>query len=192
MARSAGVKRKTKETSIELNVNLDGGAVNISTGVGFLDHMLELFAFHGGLGLEIKAEGDTHIDDHHTVEDIGIALGKAICESVGDKKGINRYGYFVLPMDEALVEVALDFSGRSWLHLDLPFTGHKCGDFDLQLIAEFFQALASNAKITLHIVKRYGNNDHHIAEAAFKAVGRAMKAALQITSNEIPSSKGVL
>ena len=190
--RKASLKRETKETAVELELHLDGGPVEVSTSVGFLDHMLDLFGHHSGFGLKIKATGDTHIDDHHTVEDIGIVLGKALDEAAGDKKGIARYGHFALPMDEALVEVALDFGGRSYLHLDLPFMTGKCGNFDLQLVEEFFRAFSSNAKMTLHIMKRHGINDHHVAEAAFKGVARALRAALKITSDSVQSSKGVL
>ncbi|MDR2870661.1 MAG: imidazoleglycerol-phosphate dehydratase HisB [Deferribacteraceae bacterium] len=192
MSRRASLNRVTKETAVQLELRLDGGDTQIDTPVGFLNHMLELFAHHSGFGLKINATGDTYIDDHHSVEDIGIVLGKALYEAAGDKLGIARYGHCVLPMDEALVEVALDFGGRAYLHCDLPFAASKCGSFDLQLIEEFFRALASNAKMTLHIMKRHGANDHHVAEAAFKAVARALKAALAITSDALPSSKGVL
>lgn len=190
--REAKVNRTTNETSIDLSVNLDRGEIDISTSVGFLDHMLTLLAHHGGFGMKIKAKGDTHIDDHHTVEDIGIALGKAFYDAAGDKKGIYRYGHCLLPMDEALVESALDFGGRSYLHIDLPFVCEKIGGFDTQLVEEFFRAFASNAKITLHIIKRHGLNDHHTAEAAFKSVARSLKQALALTAGGINSTKGVL
>ena len=190
--RKATVSRHTTETQIKLSLNLNGGAVKISTGVGFLDHMLTLFANHGGFGLSINAKGDAYVDDHHTTEDIGIALGQAFYEAAGNKKGIARYGHILLPMDEALVEVAVDFSGRSFARSDLPFHAAKTGSFDLSLIEEFFRSFAMNAKITLHINLRYGKNDHHIAEAAFKATARALKQALRIDSDIIPSTKGVI
>jgi imidazoleglycerol-phosphate dehydratase len=193
MKRVSIINRITKETNIQLALDLDSNTSSqISTSVGFLDHMLDLFAHHSGFSLNITATGDTYVDDHHTVEDIGIALGKALYEAAGDKIGITRYGHFLLPMDEALVEVVVDFGGRAYLHCDLPFTADKCGTFDLQLVNEFFQAVAYNAKMTLHITKRYGANDHHIAEAAFKGFARALRTALTISSNTVSSSKGVL
>ncbi|MDR0453247.1 MAG: imidazoleglycerol-phosphate dehydratase HisB [Deferribacteraceae bacterium] len=190
--RQALVSRNTSETKIALSLNLGGSEIEISTGIGFMDHMLNLFAHHGGFGLTVNAVGDTHIDDHHTVEDLGIALGRAFDDAAGDKNEIVRYGQMLLPMDEALVEAAVDFGGRGFLHLDLPFRSAKTGTFDLQLVEEFFRALAVNAKITLHINLRYGKNDHHIAEAAFKAVARALKQAVQVYSGHIPSTKGII
>jgi imidazoleglycerol-phosphate dehydratase len=192
MARIAEISRATKETDIKLKLNLDGGDININTGVGFFDHMLTLFAHHGGFGLTVAAKGDTHIDDHHTVEDIGISLGKIFHEALGDKIGIARYGQCLLPMDEALVETAVDISGRSYLHIDAPFRNPKIGNFDTELVEEFFQAFASNAKITLHINLRYGKNEHHIAEAIFKSVARALRAAVKVESGILNSTKGII
>jgi len=190
--RRTTVSRSTNETEIAISLNLDGGEVNISTGIGFLDHMLILFASHGGFGLLVTAKGDTYVDDHHTAEDIGIALGCAFYDAAGDKKGIARYGQMLLPMDETLVDVAVDFGGRGFLHTDLPFRSAKAGTFDLELVEEFFRAFAVNAKMTLHINLRYGKNNHHIAEAAFKATARALKQAVKIESDHIPSTKGVM
>jgi len=190
--RVATISRCTTETDVTLSLNLDGGEVKISTGIGFLDHMLTLFAHHGDFGLLVTATGDTHIDDHHTTEDIGIVLGVAFHNAAGDKKGIARYGQMLLPMDEALVDTAVDFGGRGLLHLDLPFHFAKVGTFDLELVEEFFRAFATNAKITLHINLRYGKNNHHISEAAFKATARALKQAVRIESGRIPSTKGMI
>lgn len=185
-------ERKTSETSVSVKLDLDGGPIQIATGIGFLDHMLTLFAKHGGFGLEITAGGDTFIDFHHTTEDVGILLGKAFCEAVGDKVGINRYGCFLLPMDETLAETAVDFSGRPYLAYCAPFDKNKIGDFDTELVEEFWRAFVNNAKINLHIIIRSGTNSHHISEAIFKSAARAMKEALKITGTDIPSTKGSL
>jgi imidazoleglycerol-phosphate dehydratase len=187
--------RQTSETNISLRIDLDGdGASEIVTGVGFFDHMLTHIARHGLLHLSIHAEGDLHIDDHHTVEDVGIALGQALKEAIGDKKGIKRYGEATVPMDEALVLCALDWSGRGLLVDNFEFSAPKIGTFDTDLVAEFFQAVAANAGITLHFEQRRGRNAHHIAEAAFKAFGRALDMA--ICRDErilgVPSTKGIL
>jgi imidazoleglycerol-phosphate dehydratase len=192
MARIAEISRTTKETDITLKLNLDGGDINIQTGVGFFDHMLTLFAHHGGFGLVVQAKGDTHIDDHHTVEDIGITLGKAFHEAVGDKVGIARYGQCLLPMDETLAETAVDVSGRSYLHMDAPFRNTKIGAFDTELVEEFFRSFTFNAKITLHINLRYGRNEHHIAEAIFKSAARSLKTALKVESGVLNSTKGMI
>ncbi len=195
MARTATIKRQTGETQIELTIDLDGtGQVDIDTGVGFLNHMLTLFAKHGCFDLTVKATGDLDVDDHHTTEDIGICLGKAIHQAVGDKKGITRYGFMILPMDETLATVALDLSGRVWFEQKFAFPTEKIGTFDTQLVAEFFQALAANALMNLHVVLNYGQNSHHISEAIFKATARAMRQAVTIDPRQtgVPSSKGTL
>ena len=193
--RRAEVIRKTNETDIRLSIDIDGsGRASIATGCGFLDHMLELFARHGRYDLEIKAQGDTQVDYHHTAEDVGIALGLALKQALGDCRGINRYGYFLLPMDEALALVSLDISGRSHLSCDLSVKD-KVGDFDTELVPEFFAALCRNAGITLHIKQLDGINTHHIIEAVFKGFGRALSAATAISEawkDEVPSTKGVL
>lgn len=185
-------ERKTSETSVSVKLSLDGGQIKIDTGIGFLDHMLTLFAKHGGFGLELVAKGDTFIDFHHTTEDVGILLGKAFSEAVGDKAGINRYGCFLLPMDETLAETAVDFGGRPYLGYCAPFDKDKVGDFDTELIEEFWRAFVNNAKINLHIIIRAGTNSHHVAEGIFKSVARSMKEALKITGTDIPSTKGSL
>jgi imidazoleglycerol-phosphate dehydratase len=191
--RKSKIARKTNETDIKVEVNLDKASKpQISTTVGFLDHMLELFAAHAGISLEIKAFGDTHIDDHHLVEDTGITLGKALKEALGDKKGIARYGHFLLPMDEALAYIALDLSGRFFLSYEAEIKFQKTG-FNYDLIQEFFYALACNAGITLHIKMIKGRNNHHIAESIFKGFGRAFGQAAAYSKNKnIPSTKGVL
>ncbi len=194
-ARRATIERRTTETHITLTLLLDGdGGSEVASGVGFLDHMLSHVARHGLLHLTLKADGDLHIDDHHTVEDIGIALGEALREAVGDKHGIARYGQASVPMDEALVTCALDWSGRGLLQEDFAFASPKIGAFDTELTAEFFRALASHAGLTLHFEQRRGRNAHHIAEAAFKAFGRALDTAKQRDPRVvgIPSTKGVL
>ncbi|MCB1368459.1 MAG: imidazoleglycerol-phosphate dehydratase HisB [Rhodobacteraceae bacterium] len=194
--RKATISRKTAETSIEVTINLDGsGVFDIQTGIGFFDHMLDQLARHALIDMKIRATGDLHIDDHHTVEDTGIALGKALAEAVGDKKGIRRYGSCLLPMDEALVRAALDLSGRPFLvwNLDLPTA--KIGAFDTELVREFFTAFAMNGGITLHVEKLAGANSHHIAEAAFKAVARSLRDTLETDprkADAIPSTKGIL
>ncbi len=192
--RKAEIKRKTNETNIELSLNIDGaGKRTVVSPVGFLNHMLDLFSFHSQIDLHLEASGDTEIDNHHTVEDIGIALGKALKEAVGDKAGINRYGFFVLPMDEARVTVSLDFSGRPYfVYEGIELTG-KTGDFDLELVPEFFQALSTNCGLTLHITVEAGVNKHHIVEAIFKSFARATKIALSSSgSDAVPSTKGKL
>lgn len=192
-SRKSSYNRKTTETEIDINLNLEGkGIYEISTGIGFFDHMLELFSKHSGIDLTVKANGDTHIDFHHTVEDVGIALGKCVSEALGDKRGIARYGFFLLPMDETLIEVSLDFSGRSYINFDVDLYTNTVGNFDTELTEEFFNAFADNAKINLHIIKRYGKNSHHVIEGIFKAVARSVKAAIKIEGDQIPSTKGVL
>lgn len=193
--RQASIERRTSETQISLTVALDSdGSSEIVTGVGFFDHMLTHVARHGLLHLTVEAEGDLHIDDHHTVEDIGIALGLALREAVGDKAGIARYGYALVPMDEALVGCALDWSGRGILVDDFTFQPAKIGTFDTELVAEFFRAVATNAGLTLHFQQHRGRSAHHIAEAGFKAFGRALDMAKRLDARitGIPSTKGVL
>ncbi|MDD6352153.1 MAG: imidazoleglycerol-phosphate dehydratase HisB [Lachnospiraceae bacterium] len=194
--RAAEVSRTTTETDIRLTLNLDGsGQSDIHTGVGFLDHMLTLFARHANFDLAVVCKGDTWVDDHHSVEDIGIALGAAIKEALGDKRGISRYASLALPMDEALVLVAVDISGRGGAYTDLPFPSEKIGTFDTELVREFFIALATNAGLTLHVRELAGENSHHIAEAAFKGLGHALRAAVNIDpaqADRIPSTKGLL
>lgn len=194
--RNSYITRMTAETDITLSLDLDGkGNCNVQTGIGFFDHMLTLFAKHGRFTLSVNCKGDTYVDGHHTVEDIGIALGTAFREALGDKRGITRYADITLPMDEALILAAVDISGRSWLALDADIPAQKIGDFDTELVREFFIAFVQNAGITLHIKKLAGINSHHIAEGIFKAVARVLRAAVAIDpacAEEIPSSKGVL
>ena len=193
--RTATILRETGETCVEISLNIDGGDVKIETGVGFLDHMLTLFAAHGGFGLLAKCGGDTHVDFHHSVEDVGIALGSAFAQALGDKRGINRYGDITLPMDEALVLVALDISGRCGFFYDADLPSSKVGEFDTELVEEFFIGLCRNMGLTLHIRQICGKNTHHIIEAMFKAFGRALKTAVAIDKSRadlIPSTKGVL
>ena len=194
--RKVSTKRETAETKISLDLNLDGtGTSTIETGCGFLDHMLTLFAKHGRFDLNIKCDGDTYVDYHHTVEDIGITLGLAFKEAIGDKKGIRRYGNMILPMDEALILSAVDFSGRSYLAYNLDLPAWKVGDFDTELTEEFFLGFVRNAELTLHINKLSGANTHHIIEGAFKSVAISLREAVSIDSDaadEIPSTKGVL
>ena len=194
--RKGEIKRKTAETDIELSFALDGtGKSNIYTGCGFLDHMLTLFAAHGRFDLNVSCKGDTNVDFHHSVEDVGICLGKAFSDAIGDCKGIKRYGNMILPMDESLVLCALDVSGRAYLNYDVSITAEKIGDFDTELIEEFFFAFVRNSGVTLHIKQLDGKNAHHIAEAAFKAFARALRQAVEIdiqSKDEIPSTKGVL
>jgi imidazoleglycerol-phosphate dehydratase len=203
--RKTNLKRDTNETRIMLSLDLDTPKVGtplINTGVGFFDHMLTHVAKHGRLTLDVACTGDTHIDDHHTVEDVGIALGNAIDKALGDKRGIERYGHAMIPMDESLARVALDLSGRPALVCKVPWVGYgidpptisgeKIGKFDVQLIEEFFNAVANNAKMNLHIEVPWGSNNHHMAEAVFKAFGRALREAAKVTSDEVPSTKGVL
>ena len=191
--RESYITRKTAETDIQLRLCIDGeGKADIDTGCGFLDHMLTLFAAHGGFDLEVKCVGDVKVDYHHSVEDIGICLGKALAEAVGDCKGIKRYGNMLLPMDQALVLCALDVSGRSYLAYGLEIPNEKIGDFDSELVEEFFLAFTRHAGVTLHIKQLDGRNSHHIAEGAFKAFARALSMALTVESDKIPSTKGVL
>jgi imidazoleglycerol-phosphate dehydratase len=193
--RSSRIDRQTGETKISLSLNLDGaGLADIQTGVGFLDHMLTLFAKHGLFDLTVAAEGDLHVDHHHTVEDTGICLGQAIRESVGDKAGIARYGSMTLPMEDTLVTSALDLSGRYWFVDRFEFPTEKIGDFDSQLVEVFWQAVAANALMNLHVLQHHGRNSHHISEAIFKATARALRQAVTVDSRQtgIPSSKGVL
>ncbi len=194
--RRATIKRKTKETDIAVTVDLDGaGKASIATGVGFFDHMLEQIARHSLIDVTIKAKGDLHIDQHHTVEDVGIALGQAIREALGDMKGITRYADVHLPMDEAMTRAAIDISGRPYLVWKVNFTRVKVGEMESELFREFFQAFAQNAGITLHIENLYGRNNHHIAETCFKAVARALRSAVAIDARQpkrVPSTKGRL
>lgn len=194
--RTSDIKRTTAETDISLKLNLDGtGCSNVATGCGFLDHMLTLFARHGRFDLDVTCKGDTWVDDHHTVEDIGISLGKAFKEALGDKKGITRYGSTILPMDESLILSAVDLSGRGFLGYDLQIPTEKVGTFDTELVEEFWLAFIRNAECTLHIRQLAGSNSHHIIEGAFKSVARSLKAAVAINAafaDEIPSTKGVL
>ena len=194
--RTAQITRKTAETDIALTLNLDGsGKSAIDTGCGFLDHMLTLFSRHGRFDLTIRCKGDTYVDDHHTAEDIGISLGQAFQTALGDKKGINRYGSTVLPMDEALILTAVDLSGRGYLGYDLQIPTEKVGTFDTELVEEFWLGFIRNADCTLHIRQLAGSNSHHIIEGAFKSAGRSLRAAVAIDpefSDEIPSTKGVL
>ena len=189
MIRSAQVTRHTSETQIEITLNLDGqGVVQLDSGVPFLDHMLDQIARHGLMDLTVKSNGDTHIDDHHTVEDVGICLGKAFAEALGDKRGLRRYGHAYVPMDETLARVCLDFSNRPYLHYDVPLKTEKIGNFDGCLAKEFLRAFALNAGCTLHVEVLYGENAHHMVEAVFKALGRACKEAVVI----LPGLQGPL
>jgi imidazoleglycerol-phosphate dehydratase len=195
MSRSARIHRKTVETDIELDLNLDGGGTaEIATGVGFFDHMLTLLAKHSAMDLTIKARGDLQVDQHHTVEDVGICLGQAVKEALGDKAGIRRYGHFTLPMEETLVTSAVDLSGRSFLVFKAEFPSHRIGEFESELVGEFWQAFTANALCNLHIVVHHGRNCHHIAEAIFKATARALRDAVETDPRlrGIPSTKGTL
>lgn len=194
--RAASVDRRTAETSVSVALSLDGtGRADIATGVGFLDHMLELFARHGLFDLTVKVTGDLHVDDHHTVEDTGLALGQAFLEALGEKRGIARYADIHLPMDEALTRVALDISGRPFLIFRTSFPTQKIGPFDTELVREWFQAFATQSRMTLHVETLYGDNSHHIAESCFKALARAARAAITLDPREgdrVPSTKGAL
>lgn len=194
--RSATVSRKTAETDISVEINLDGtGAYDMATGVGFFDHMLDQLARHALVDMTIRCAGDTHIDDHHTVEDVGIALGQALMQAMGDKRGIRRYGECHLPMDDTLVRAALDLSGRPWLGWGVEMTAPQIKSFDTELVREFFQALSTHGGITLHVDLIRGVNSHHIAEACFKAVARALRDALEVDprkADAVPSTKGML
>lgn len=195
MSRCATIQRETAETKITLTLELDGvGKSDVRTGVGFFDHMLTLFAKHGLFDLTVHAQGDTHIDDHHTVEDVGICLGQAIKSSLGDKAGILRYGSISLPMEETLVTSALDLSGRVWFVDKTIFPSQKIGTFDTELVREFWQSVAANVPMNLHLVLHHGQNSHHIAEAIFKSTARALRQAVAVDPRQsgIPSSKGVL
>ncbi|MCW5687663.1 MAG: imidazoleglycerol-phosphate dehydratase HisB [Pseudolabrys sp.] len=194
--RTATIKRKTKETDIDVTVDLDGkGRSQIATGIGFLDHMLDLLARHSRIDMNVKAVGDLHIDFHHTAEDTGIALGQAVKQALGDMKGIGRYADVHMPMDETLTRVALDISGRPFLVFKAEFGRDKVGTFDTELVQEWFQAFAMNAGVTLHVECLYGTNDHHIAESCFKGLARCLRSAVAIderTKDEVPSTKGTL
>ena len=198
--RTANIQRDTNETKISLGLNLDPSATgdySHETGVGFFDHMLDHVARHGRISLTIKCDGDTHVDDHHTVEDVGIALGEAIVQAIGDKRGIERYGSATVPMDESLARVALDLSGRPALVFNIQPTSFndpagKIGTFDVQLVKEFFNAVANHAKMNLHVEVPWGENNHHSAEAIFKAFGRALRDAVKVTGDDVPSTKGTL
>ena len=194
--RTASIERNTKETRIRVAVNLDGsGVYTVSTGVGFLDHMLEQLSRHSLIDLEVKAEGDLHIDAHHTTEDVGIAIGEAVNKALGDRKGITRYGSALIPMDETLSRVALDLSNRPYLIWKVAFDRPKLGDMDTELFKEWFQAFAQAAGVTLHVETLYGDNNHHIVESCFKALARALREAIEIDprkADAVPSTKGVL
>ena len=191
--RTAQITRTTKETDITLSIDLDGkGNVSIDSGIGFFDHMLTALAVHSGVDMDIKCKGDLYVDGHHSVEDIGICRGKAFAQALGDKAGIARYGSAFVPMDEALAFCSLDISGRSFLVFDASFSDDRIGEYDTCLTEEFFRAFAFNAGITLHIRQEYGKNDHHIAEAIFKAVAHALKQALAVNGGAVLSTKGVL
>ena len=187
--------RKTKETDVKVSLDLDGeGRATVATGVGFLDHMLDLLGRHAVVDLEVRAAGDTHVDAHHTVEDVGICLGKALVAALGDKRGLRRFGHASVPMDEALADVSLDISGRPFLVFDVAFPTEKTGEFDAQLAEEFLRALAVNAGLTLHVRVPYGRNTHHMAEAVFKALARALREAVALDPRvrDVPSTKGSL
>ena len=194
--RTGAVTRKTKETDVEVAVDLDGqGRSQVATGIGFLDHMLDLLARHSRIDITVKAKGDLHVDHHHTTEDVGIALGQAVKQALGDMKGITRYADVHMPMDEALTRVAIDISGRPFLVFKAEFVRDKVGTFDTELVQEWFQAFAMNAGITLHVATLYGTNDHHISESCFKGLARALRTAVSIdprAAGEVPSTKGSL
>jgi imidazoleglycerol-phosphate dehydratase len=195
MARTANIDRKTAETNIQLSLNLDGtGKADVITGVGFLDHMLTLLAKHSAIDLNVRAKGDLEVDQHHTVEDTGICLGQAIKQALGDKAGIRRYGHFTLPMEETLATVAIDLSGRYAMVFRADFPSHKIGDFDSELVEDFWQAVAANALANLHILVHYGRNSHHVSEAIFKATARALRMAVETDArmSGVPSTKGTL
>lgn len=195
MPRTATIRRKTAETCIELDLNLDGsGDAHVQTGVGFLDHMLELFAKHAVMDVSIRGQGDLHVDQHHTVEDTGICLGQAVRQALGDKAGIRRYGHITLPMEETLVTAAVDLSGRCVLKFHAPVPTAKIGDFDSELVEDFWQAFAANALCNLHVLMHYGRNSHHICEAVFKSVARALREAVEPDPRMagVPSTKGTL
>jgi imidazoleglycerol-phosphate dehydratase len=195
MVRNATVQRTTAETEIQLSLNLDGsGEALVSTGIGFLDHMLDLLARHACLDLSVQAEGDLHVDQHHTVEDVGICLGQAVRQALGDKRGIRRYGHVTLPMEDTLVTSAIDLSGRFFLVFRVDFPTTKIGNFDTELVQEFWQATAANALMNLHVLLHHGQNSHHISEAVFKATARALRTAVEFDPRVpgVPSTKGTL
>jgi imidazoleglycerol-phosphate dehydratase len=195
MPRTARIDRKTAETEVSLELNLDGsGQANVSTGVGFFDHMLVLLAKHAAIDLTVNAKGDLHVDQHHTVEDVGICFGSALRQALGDKAGIRRYGHFTLPMEETLVTSAIDFSGRYFLVFQAAFPSPKIGDFDSELVEDFWQAAAANALCNLHVVLHHGRNSHHISEAIFKGAARALRMAVEPDPrmSGVPSTKGTL
>jgi imidazoleglycerol-phosphate dehydratase len=195
MPRTATITRNTRETQIRLELNLDGsGQGSWQTGVGFLDHMLELFTRHGAFDLKVEAKGDLQVDQHHTVEDVGICLGQAVKQALGDKKGIRRYGHFTLPMEETLATTAIDLSGRYYLAFQAAFDSPKIGDFDTELVEDFWQAFAANALCNLHILIHYGRNSHHKSEAIFKSAARALRVAVENDPRMtgVPSTKGTL
>lgn len=192
MARTASIQRNTKETQISLSLDLDGGEVKVSTGIGFFDHMLTAFGFYAKIGLDVEVKGDLYVDGHHTVEDTGIVLGQALKEALGDKKGIRRFGSCYVPMDEALTFTALDFSNRPFLVFDAPMPQERIGDYDSCLTVEFMRALAVNGGITLHQKCHYGANAHHITEGLFKSLGMAIRDAVGIEGEGVTSTKGLL
>ena len=196
MTRTAEIDRKTAETDIQLSINLDGaGTSDIESGVGFLDHMLDLFARHAVVDLKVRANGDLHVDQHHTVEDIGICLGQAVREALGDKAGIRRYGYYTLPMEETLVSIAIDLSGRYAMVFNAEFPTSRIGEFDSELVEDFWQAFAANALCNFHVNLHYGRNSHHISEGIFKGAARAFRAAIEADprmQGVVPSTKGTL
>lgn len=195
MDRFAQIQRKTTETEIDLRLAVDGqGNTDVSTGIGFFNHMLTLFARHGAIDLAVRAEGDLHVDQHHTVEDVGICLGQAFQQALGDKRGLGRYGHFMLPMEETLVSSAIDFSGRAYLVFRAAFSTSKIGEFDSELVEDFWQAFAANARCNLHIQVHYGRNNHHISEGIFKCVARAVRMAAERDprTSGVPSTKGTL
>ena len=196
MTRTAEIDRKTAETDIQLSINLDGnGTSDIKSGVGFLDHMLDLFARHAVVDLKVRANGDLHVDQHHTVEDIGICLGQAVKEALGDKAGIRRYGHYTLPMEETLVSIAIDLSGRYAMVFNAEFPTSRIGEFDSELVEDFWQAFAANALCNFHVNLHYGRNSHHISEGIFKGTARAFRAAVEADSRMqgvVPSTKGTL
>ncbi len=193
--RTADLSRQTRETKVQVSLNLDGtGAADLETGVGFFNHMLELLSRHSLIDLMVKAEGDLDVDSHHTVEDVGLVLGQALEKALGDKKGINRYGWAIVPMDESLAQVAIDISGRAAFIFNVDFKGSSIGAFDVELVREFFKALSNTARMNLHITVPYGENNHHISEAIFKATAKALRQAVTIDPRNpsIPSTKGSL
>ena len=192
MERISNITRETKETNIQVKLDLCGGPVTVQTGIGFFDHMLTAFAFYAGLGLELSAQGDLNVDGHHTVEDCGIVLGQALAQALGDKRGIRRYGNAFVPMDEALAFTALDFSGRAFLVFEADMPQARIGDYDACLTEEFLRAFAFHAGLTLHMKAHYGRNAHHITEALFKSLGLAVKDAVRVEGQSVPSTKGVL